>query len=156
MTPTDIINHFTLNFDSYGGFLENQNFIPLKTIIYYLFFDWDHINLGIRLNNLIGNILGFIPFGFLFPLLSQRFQKLKVVVIATFSLSLTFELIQLTFHFGSFDVDDLILNTIGGTLGYLPLKYLTMLFKNKKKSEVLIFKLILSILLILLLGILYM
>ncbi|WP_223292475.1 VanZ family protein [Salipaludibacillus neizhouensis] len=156
MTSTDIINHFTFNFEIYGPFLENHNFIPLKTIVYYLFFDWEHIGLGIRLSNLIGNILGFIPFGFLFPLLSHRFQKLKVVVIATFSLSLTFELLQLIFHFGSFDFDDLILNTTGGILGYLPLKYLNMLFKNKKKSNVLIFKLILSILLILLIGILYM
>ncbi|WP_286163803.1 VanZ family protein [Bacillus sp. AFS088145] len=44
----------------------------------------------------------------------KRFKNFKVIVIATFSLSLTYELIQLLFDFGSFDIDDLILNTLGG------------------------------------------
>ncbi|GGA79342.1 hypothetical protein GCM10008025_23440 [Ornithinibacillus halotolerans] len=135
MHPSDIVNHFTFNFDNSRIFLQHHNFIPFKTIIYYLLLDWGHISIGIRLNNLIGNIIGFVPFGFLFPLLSERFQKLKTVIIATFSLSLTFELLQLIFQFGSFDFDDLILNTIGGILGYFLLKYLTMLLKGKRNER---------------------
>ena len=86
------------------------NFIPFKTIIYYLFLA--DINLNIRVENLVGNMIGFSPFGFILPLFSKKFRSFKRVVIATICLSLTFELIQLVFKFGSFDVDDLILNTL--------------------------------------------
>ncbi|KYD21862.1 hypothetical protein B4110_0189 [Parageobacillus toebii] len=33
-------------------------------------------------------------------------------------------MIQLLFGLGSFDVDDLILNTLGGILGYVPAKWI--------------------------------
>ncbi|MFL6557453.1 MAG: VanZ family protein, partial [Bacillus sp. (in: firmicutes)] len=74
------------------------------------------------------------PFGFIIPLLAKRFQKLSAVTLATFCLSLTFELLQLVFEFGSFDVDDLILNTSGGIIGYLPIK-LILLFTHLKKKN---------------------
>ena len=40
-------------------------------------------------------------------------------MLYTFGLSLAIELIQLVSKVGSFDVDDLMLNTLGGVLGYL-------------------------------------
>ena len=40
----------------------------------------------------------------------------------TFELSLVVEILQIVFRVGSFDVDDLILNTLGGMLGYLLLE----------------------------------
>ena len=42
-----------------------------------------------------------------------------MTVLYSFELSLLVELLQLVFKVGSFDVDDLFLNTIGGLLGYL-------------------------------------
>lgn len=113
-----------------GVFWSQPNFIPFKTILYYLFAD---INLEYRINNLAGNILLFAPFGFLLPLLSKRFQSIKKVAIASFCLSLTFELLQLIFRIGGFDVDDLILNTLGGVLGYLPIKLIQMIKHRKQK-----------------------
>jgi len=74
-----------------------------------------------------------VPFGFILPLLAKKFQKLSTVAFATFCLSLTFELLQLVFEFGSFDVDDLILNTIGGILGYIPFKLAFLFIDSKKK-----------------------
>ncbi|WP_186577017.1 VanZ family protein [Aquibacillus kalidii] len=50
------------------------------------------------------------------------------------SVSLSFEIIQLVFKLGSFDVDDLILTTLGGILGYLPF-YATLLFLNRKNQR---------------------
>ncbi|GGM43440.1 hypothetical protein GCM10011351_31780 [Paraliobacillus quinghaiensis] len=126
----DIINHFTFSYYD-GYYWNNHNFIPFKTIIYYLFLA--DINFNIRVENLAGNIIGFAPFGFILPLLSKRF-RLKKVTIATFCLSLTFELIQFVFKFGSFDVDDLILNTLGGMLGYVPF-YAIILFINCKRIK---------------------
>ncbi|MBS4192765.1 VanZ family protein [Bacillus sp. FJAT-49705] len=126
----EIINHFTFSYSA--PYWNSHNFIPFKTIIFYLFLA--DININIRVDNLIGNIIGFIPFGFILPLLSKRLLSFKKITISTFCLSLTFELLQLLFHFGSFDVDDLILNTLGGVLGYLPIK-LIYSFINYKQGQ---------------------
>ncbi|MBV7506233.1 VanZ family protein [Bacillus sp. sid0103] len=128
---SEIINHFNFTYDEYHW--RSNNFVPFKTINFYLFLA--DINLSIRIENLAGNVIGFMPFGFILPLLAKKFQKLSAVTLATFCLSLTFELLQLIFEFGSFDVDDLILNTAGGILGYLPIK-LIILFTHLKKKHV--------------------
>lgn len=69
--------------------------------------------------NLFGNILAFMPFGFMIPILWQGRHKILDAVLSTFLLSLGVEVIQFVFKVGSFDVDDLILNTFGGFLGVL-------------------------------------
>ena len=127
---SDIINHFNFTYDEYHW--RSNNFVPFKTINFYLFLA--DINLDIRIENLAGNIIGFMPFGFILPLLAKKFQKLGTVILHTFCLSLTFELLQLVFEFGSFDVDDLILNTLGGILGYLPIKLVILFTRIKKKN----------------------
>lgn len=111
-----VMDRLTFNSQSeiYWG---SHNFIPFKTIFYYLFTSTD-LSFNVRIANLAGNVIGFMPFGFLMPILSKRYLNLKVITLATFCLSLAFELTQLIFGFGSFDVDDLILNTLGGVLGY--------------------------------------
>ena len=69
--------------------------------------------------NIIGNIVAFMPFGFFIPFFSNRCRYFLNTVFYTFELSLCVELIQLITKVGSFDVDDLLLNTIGGALGFL-------------------------------------
>ncbi|WHY67460.1 VanZ family protein [Neobacillus sp. SuZ13] len=127
---SEIINHFNFTYDEYHW--RTNNFVPFKTIKFYLFLA--DINLIIRIENLAGNIIGFMPFGFILPLLAKKFQKLSAVTLATFGLSLAFELLQLIFEFGSFDVDDLILNTLGGILGLLPIKLVLLFSRFKKKT----------------------
>ena len=68
--------------------------------------------------NLAGNILIFIPFGFIVPMASRR-RNLLMTAIGAFLLSLLIETIQLFTKVGCFDVDDLLLNTIGGVAGYI-------------------------------------
>lgn len=68
--------------------------------------------------NLLGNILIFLPFGMLVPILSKRYKGFWMVTLLSFELSLAVELIQLVTKVGSCDVDDMLLNTIGGMLGY--------------------------------------
>lgn len=69
--------------------------------------------------NVFGNVLAFMPFGFLIPKLVSRCKNVFLTTLFSFELSLCVELLQLFFRLGSFDVDDLLLNTIGGFLGYL-------------------------------------
>lgn len=58
-----------------------------------------------------------------------------MTVLYSFELSLLVELLQLVFKVGSFDVDDLFLNTIGGLLGYLVYKGLLDLWKRYEKAK---------------------
>ena len=69
--------------------------------------------------NVFGNVIAFMPMGFLQPLLSDRQRRKILVVLNCFIVSLLVETIQLVFKIGCFDVDDMILNTLGGSLGYL-------------------------------------
>ena len=68
--------------------------------------------------NIAGNIAAFMPFGFLLPLVTERRMHTGKVFLYTFLLSLCAETLQLISQTGAFDVDDLILNTAGGVLGY--------------------------------------
>lgn len=99
-------------------FLNQKNFIPFKTIGSYMF-GQDSPGVIIAFKNLAGNMIGFVPFGIMLPLLFEKARNIRTVFFATLILSLTFELIQLVFKFGIFDVDDLLLNTLGGVVGYL-------------------------------------
>ena len=68
--------------------------------------------------NLAGNILIFIPFGFFVPMSRER-KSILATTIGAFLLSLVIESIQLYTRVGCFDVDDLLLNTLGGVTGYI-------------------------------------
>ena len=82
--------------------------------------------------NVLGNIVAFMPFGFLLPFASERKMHVGKVAFLTFLLSLSAETIQLLSRTGAFDVDDLILNTIGGVLGYL---CYGILFARRRKKR---------------------
>lgn len=69
--------------------------------------------------NLIGNIVCFMPFGFVMPILSNKQRNIFKVTFLSFLCSVIIELIQLVSKLGSCDVDDVILNTMGGFLGYV-------------------------------------
>ncbi|MDD6147881.1 MAG: VanZ family protein [Lachnospiraceae bacterium] len=62
------------------------------------------------------NILLYVPFGFLF---AAAFKNLKLfwIWIAALLLSLSVELLQLYFHLGVFETDDIINNVLGGVVG---------------------------------------
>ncbi|GAB1529243.1 VanZ family protein [Brevibacillus formosus] len=64
-----------------------------------------------------GNIAAFIPFGILIPLLySVRFGKFISLFVLTI---LVLETLQALTYLGSFDVDDVISNTLGAAIGYV-------------------------------------
>jgi len=77
--------------------------------------------------NFLGNIILFIPFGFVIPLLWNVSNR-KVIVIGAY-ISFFIEISQLLLARGT-DVDDLILNTSGVILGLLLYK---LLYKKNYK-----------------------
>jgi len=102
------------------------NIVPvINTASYYLKALHDHDdNAALHsLENIIGNLILLIPLGILLPCVFRSARSLKHVLIICLVCSLLIELIQFMLrHFGTFrtvDIDDLILNTIGGMLGWL-------------------------------------
>lgn len=73
--------------------------------------------------NILGNIIMFMPIGFLEPILFSKLNNLKSTAILGFCISLFIEFTQL-FLIRATDIDDLILNTFGTILGYLVFGYL--------------------------------
>lgn len=69
--------------------------------------------------NIFGNVLAFMPFGFFLPVIWERTRHWYITVLLSFAMSLLVETMQLVGKVGSFDVDDLLLNTIGGFAGYI-------------------------------------
>ena len=105
------------------------NLVPFREIERF----WKYRReLGIHsFHNLAGNILGFVPAGFFIPMLWKDKKGFLFTVCLTFQMSLLAEIVQLIFRVGSFDVDDLLLNTFGGMLGYL----LLILLKKWRDHE---------------------
>lgn len=80
---------------------------------------------NITIINLLGNVVCFMPFGFLLPMVSKRsvFKNFFSVTFLAMLFSIGIETAQLVTKVGAFDVDDIFLNTIGGLLGYIFLKF---------------------------------
>lgn len=95
-----------------------HNFIPFKTFL-------DTMNFGTItfLKQMGGNILLFVPLGFILPILFLI--KKRNIVFLGFLISFTVELTQslldfmVGYNYRSFDVDDLITNTLGVVFGLL-------------------------------------
>ena len=68
--------------------------------------------------NLSVNMLSFLPYGF-FSSMARRSRGVFKTLFFRMGLGLCVEIIQLFTRVGSFDVDDILLNTIGGVLGYI-------------------------------------
>lgn len=84
--------------------------------------------------NLLGNVLIFLPFGF-FMAMASRYRSFLNTLIYSFALSLTIELSQLFMKVGCFDVDDLLLNTIGGILGFITFLICNVIRRNYAKKK---------------------
>ncbi|MGN0992980.1 MAG: VanZ family protein [Bacilli bacterium] len=89
----------------------SHNYIPFKEILRYDF------GSSLFYRNIFGNMLLFLPYG-IFIAKYVKLDNTFIVLVISFITSLSIEVIQ--FLIGRvFDVDDILLNVIGGTLGFL-------------------------------------
>jgi len=95
----------------------HYNLIPFYEIKRFIKY-YEVLGLDAVILNIAGNVAAFMPFGFFLPVFSKRCKQFLNTVFYSFELSLLVELIQLITKVGSFDVDDIILNTIGGAAGF--------------------------------------
>lgn len=115
------IIYFLLFSDWYGRTGEMQEYHYNLVLFREIKRFWeyrDQVGMFAMFTNLFGNVLIFMPFGFFMPMAS-RYRSFFSTLFYSFGLSLCVETFQLVTKVGSFDVDDLLLNTIGGVLGYI-------------------------------------
>ncbi|MDD2409209.1 MAG: VanZ family protein [Bacilli bacterium] len=116
------------DFNSYSN-----NFIPFKEIFRY------DLTSPLFYRNVLGNVLLLLPFGY-FTSYYVKVNKYYINFIITFVTSFSIEFIQSNIG-RSFDIDDIILNMIGGYLGYLLYKISSKLmvkYSVKIKNNILI------------------
>ena len=99
-----------------------SNFIPFQEMFRY--------QLGTRMffKNVGGNMLMFVPFGFFVSYFLKLIKPYSIIIL-TILTSVTIETTQLMIG-RVFDIDDIILNIVGGLAGFI-LYYLIHKFKDK-------------------------
>ncbi|MBO7745570.1 VanZ family protein [Paenibacillus sp. MWE-103] len=97
----------------------NYNVMPLHTIRLY-FVHADSFRPAYWAVNIVGNVAVFAPFGLSLPYLF----RLRLFSFTAFFVCVLFllETFQLLLQRGSFDIDDILLNTLGALLGYATLQ----------------------------------
>lgn len=89
----------------------SNNFIPFREILRY------SITSRLFWKNVIGNMIMFLPFGF-FISYYLRVDKINLILVLTLIASIAVEFVQMCIG-RVFDVDDILLNLLGGTIGFL-------------------------------------
>ncbi|MDR1522185.1 MAG: VanZ family protein [Streptococcaceae bacterium] len=97
------------------------------------------------------NIIFFIPLGFMLPLFWKGYRDIKKISFLSFCFSLFLEISQLFNLYRWSEVNDLIMNTLGGLFGWYCFSWLhkkvkkidsLLVVENEKLSEPIIFTLI--------------
>lgn len=78
------------------------------------------------------NVLMFVPFGVLLPVVWPQYRSLRCTALAGLGCSLSIELLQI-FSWRSTDIDDLLTNTLGAVIGYLLFSLIYRLGKSNRQ-----------------------
>lgn len=108
------------------------NLVPLQTVFGY--FSGTNFNLWISLMNVAGNVILFIPMGMYLQIFKKNKKLLNSVALVG-AISLAVEITQYILGIGHSDIDDFILNTIGGLIGALLYRILYVLLKDENKIK---------------------
>lgn len=130
-------------------FPPQTDFIPIVQLVPFYFigdwltlyrsngFDWFFWN-SVKLSML--NVLLLLPLGIYFFIFGEKFKTLKAILLV-FLTTLVIESSQLIFGYvgivrgRAFDVDDLILNFIGGCIGYFLMVLISRLSRMELRKE---------------------
>ncbi len=112
---TDISSEYRYNlklFTEIRRFIVYRNTLGMRTVIV----------------NLVGNVAAFMPLGIILPILNQKNARFFRIFFVSMFFSGLIEFLQLVYHVGIFDVDDILLNTCGAVLGY----FVYLLLRHKE------------------------
>ena len=115
------------------------NIVPFRSIVIYIrdtISSQEDDARTVGLLNTLGNIAIFIPMGFFLPQINEKHKRIWVYVLISALASLFIEVCQL-FIGRRFDIDDVIMNTLGACIGCLISRGISklVLFKQNRKNN---------------------
>jgi glycopeptide antibiotics resistance protein len=117
-----------------GDIVERSyNLIPFRTIIEFLGKPGSRVD-GFAVANLLGNIVLFAPCGVYLSAMRKR-SRFASNLLALIVLFVAVETIQFTLGLGVGDIDDVILNTLGGVIGVLSYMLLSKLLGSRDRAK---------------------
>ncbi|MGL5068649.1 MAG: VanZ family protein [Sarcina sp.] len=124
---------YTINFGYLGSGFGNVNYIPFVETL--KMFNGEGTSMA--LHQVVGNLIMLAPLAMFLATLYKKCNNILKIAGITFMCSLIIEVNQ--FFTGRIaDVDDLIINTLGGVLGYLVYKLLVNIVKKIKLFRVIL------------------
>lgn len=124
-------------FDRERAISRSVNLIPFGSINAYLAGSGTTGLSGIAFQNVIGNIVIFIPLGVYLPLFKKD-KRSTVSILIIFAVSLCTEMIQWVFGIGATDVDDILLNVFGGLIGIVLFQIFRLVLREEKRVRLLV------------------
>ena len=106
---------------SFENTRQNVNFVPFETVRLYLRMLQNGASeqlLRHAFINLVGNVVMFVPLGWLLPAVWEKLRCFFKSFFLAAAMICAVEAVQFATDLGSCDIDDLILNLAGITLGY--------------------------------------
>ena len=112
-----------LMFLGFGREQHEANIVRLLPFVSTVFFVQNTTSWESIIINLFGNIIMFIPFGFL-GWLNAKYFSFKKLIVDFLSVLIIVEALQYLTRLGVFDIDDLALNSLGVWIGFRMRKFI--------------------------------
>ena len=112
-----------LMFLGFGREQHEANIVRLLPLVSTILFVQNTTSWESIIINLFGNIIMFIPFGFL-GWLNAKYFSFKKLIVDFLSALIIVEALQYLTKLGVFDIDDLALNSIGVWIGFRMRKFI--------------------------------
>lgn len=112
-----------LMFIGFGREQHEANIVRLLPFVSTVFFVQNTTSWESIIINLFGNIIMFIPFGFL-GWLNAKYFSFKKLIVDFLSVLIIVEALQYLTRLGVFDIDDLAINSLGVWIGFQMRKFI--------------------------------
>ncbi len=112
-----------LMFLGFGREQHEANIVRLLPLVSTILFVQNTTSWESIIINLFGNIIMFIPFGFL-GWLNAKYFSFKKLIVDFLSALIIVEALQYFTRLGVFDIDDLVLNSLGVWIGFQMRKFI--------------------------------
>ena len=112
-----------LMFIGFGREQHEANIVRLLPLVSTILFVQNTTSWESIIINLFGNIIMFIPFGFL-GWLNAKYFSFKKLIVDFLSTLIIVEALQYLTRLGVFDIDDLALNSLGVWIGFQMRKFI--------------------------------
>lgn len=101
-------------------FMGYTNFVPFRTVVEFIGYirDRDEVYEGLSFDNLLGNLILFMPAGIFFPAIWKKQRRFRTFALTIAAVIIGVEAVQFITMRGACDIDDFILNFFGAVIGF--------------------------------------